>query len=99
MRSGVQRARLTESPAVRWAVIAVVLSFIVLFLVVPLVAVFAQAFMCDTIRLRRAAEGPSRKPTANRTPLVCQYFVVKTAMRSGVGANSGMALIRRSTGG
>jgi sulfate transport system permease protein len=44
VRSGLQQARLTESRGVRWTVIAVALSFVVLFLVVPLVAVFAQAF-------------------------------------------------------
>ena len=44
MRSGLQQARLTEPRAVRWAVTAVALSFVALFLVVPLAAVFAQAF-------------------------------------------------------
>ena len=44
VRSGPQQARLTEPRAVRWAVTAVALSFVALFLVVPLAAVFAQAF-------------------------------------------------------
>src|SRR5262249_8439211 len=35
---------LTESPAVRWTLIAVVLAFLALFLVVPLASVFAEAF-------------------------------------------------------
>ena len=43
MTAGSRPARLTEPPLVRWAITTVALGFITLFLVVPLVAVFAEA--------------------------------------------------------
>ncbi len=44
MTSELQTARLTEPRIVRWTITAVALGFVALFLVVPLVAVFAEAF-------------------------------------------------------
>src|SRR5450432_911593 len=61
--------------------------------------VFAQAFMCNRMRLRRSAASPSRKPTVSFTPPPCQYLVVSTAMCAGVGANPGTRPTSRSTGG
>jgi sulfate/thiosulfate transport system permease protein len=43
MTTPLRQARLTEPRVVRWAIIAVALGFVALFLVVPLVAVFAEA--------------------------------------------------------
>src|SRR3954470_19738311 len=37
-------AHLTEPPWVRWTILAIVFAFLALFLVLPLVAVFTQAF-------------------------------------------------------
>jgi sulfate/thiosulfate transport system permease protein len=44
MTSDVRAGRLTEPRLVRWAITTVALAFVALFLVVPLVAVFAEAF-------------------------------------------------------
>ena len=44
MTSGVRRGHLSEPRLVRWAITTVALAFVALFLVVPLVAVFAEAF-------------------------------------------------------
>lgn len=44
MTNGLRIARLTEPRMVRWGITAVALGFVALFLVVPLVAVFAEAF-------------------------------------------------------
>jgi sulfate transport system permease protein len=44
MTSELRTARLTEPRIVRWTITAVALGFVALFLVVPLVAVFAEAF-------------------------------------------------------
>ena len=44
MTSELRKARLTEPRAVRWGITAVALGFVALFLVVPLVAVFTEAF-------------------------------------------------------
>lgn len=43
MRTGAQRAQLTEPRFVRWTLTAVALGFVTLFLIVPLAAVFAEA--------------------------------------------------------
>ena len=42
--SGTRRAMTTEPAPVRWLLIAVALAFLTLFLLLPLVAVFVQAF-------------------------------------------------------
>jgi sulfate/thiosulfate transport system permease protein len=44
MRSSSRTARLTEPRLVRWTILAIALGFLALFLVVPLVAVFVEAF-------------------------------------------------------
>ena len=60
MRSGLQQARLTEPRAVRLAVTAVALTFVALFLVVPLAAVFAQAFAKGFKAYRSAIVEPTK---------------------------------------
>src|SRR5258706_1999223 len=62
-------------------------------------AVFAQAFMCSRMRFLSAMDSPSRNFTPSFTPPVCQYLVVRTAMRSALGMKPGTTRTRRSMGG
>jgi sulfate transport system permease protein len=58
MSTASRQARLTEPRVVRWAIIAVALGFVALFLVVPLVAVFAEALARGSDAYRAAIVEP-----------------------------------------
>ena len=61
IRRGAPRARHLSEPAwLRWLLIAVVLAFLVLFLVLPLALVFTEAFSQWVGRLRCGDPEPRR---------------------------------------
>src|SRR5947208_16821807 len=61
-------------------------------------AVLFHAFMWARIFFFSAVGGLSIKLTVRETPFGPQYFVVTTAIRSGVGTKPGITIANRSTG-
>jgi sulfate/thiosulfate transport system permease protein len=58
MSNGLRTARLSEPPLVRWTITAIALGFIALFLIVPLIAVFAEALAKGVEAYRTAIVEP-----------------------------------------
>jgi sulfate transport system permease protein len=83
--SRVSQRRLTEPRAVRWAITAVALAFVGLFLVVPLVAVFAEAF-AKGWGAYRAAIGEPDALAALRLTLLAAAIAVPLNVVFGVAA-------------
>jgi sulfate/thiosulfate transport system permease protein len=75
MRTPLQREHLTESVLVRWIVTIVAIAFVVLFLVVPLTAVFAQAFANGWAAYRAAIVEPDALAALRLTLLAAAIAV------------------------
>src|SRR5688572_24764581 len=69
------RRNLTEPPAVRWLLIAVAMSFVLLFLIVPLIAVFSEAFAKGWSAYRRALTDPDALAALKLTLLAAAIAV------------------------
>ena len=75
MTSDLRTARLTEPRVVRWTITAVALGFVALFLVVPLVAVFAEAFAKGLDAYRTAIVEPDAVAALKLTLLAAAVAV------------------------
>jgi sulfate transport system permease protein len=75
MSTASRQARLTEPRVVRWAIIAVALGFVALFLVVPLVAVFAEALAKGSDAYRAAIVEPDALAALRLTLLAAAIAV------------------------
>ena len=75
MTSDAQRARLSEPRSVRWTIIGVALTFVVLFLIVPLVAVFVEALSKGFDAYRSAIVEPDALAALKLTLLAASIAV------------------------
>lgn len=85
LRTPLQREHLTEPVLVRWIVTVVAIAFVVLFLVAPLVAVFAQAFAKGWEAYRAAIVEPDAL-AALRLTLLAAAIAVPLNVLFGVAA-------------
>ena len=71
---------LTESPAARWTLIAIALAFLVLFLILPLIVVFAEAFREGTGTYLAALSEPEALAAIRLTLLTALIVVPLNAL-------------------
>jgi sulfate/thiosulfate transport system permease protein len=88
--SGPRPRRLTEPAVVRWVLTAIALAFLALFLVLPLVAVFAEAFDDGVAAYLNAVREPDAL-AALRLTLIAAAFAVPANLVFGVAAGWAIA--------